>query len=220
VLTAEEMQDVTGKIIAFENTAGSHVMMLTDNPDRDGSYPSDSDDIALLVPRSFSVEKMYLPAYSAAAVRNALLYGISSGTFLINYMGHGNAYTLADEGLLSIPDVSFMENAGRFFVLTAMSCAVGEFAFPGYDSLSETLVMKKDGGAVAVVAPSGLSLNELSKTLNAGFFSYAFQRGSAVIILGDALQAAFRHYRSSGGDDFTLAIYNILGDPALRLRLR
>ena len=65
VLTAEELQDLVRKIITFENTAGSHIMMLADNPDRDGNYPSDSDDIARLVPTTVSVEKMYMPAHSA-----------------------------------------------------------------------------------------------------------------------------------------------------------
>jgi hypothetical protein len=125
---------------------------------------------------------------------------------------------LADEGLLSLPDVSDMENAGRLFVLSSMSCAVGEFAFPGYDSLSEALVMKKDKGAVAVFAPSGLSLNSLSKTLDEGFFAALF--GNSALTLGDSLREAYRHYKSSGGADFTLDIYNLLGDPALRLKIR
>jgi hypothetical protein len=100
-----------------------------------------------------------------------------------------------------------------------MSCAVGEFAFPGDDSLSEALVLKKDGGAVAVLSPSGLSLNALSKTLDEGFFSDLFSHGRRAI-LGDSMRKAFKFYKRSGGADFTLDIYNLLGDPALRVRLR
>jgi hypothetical protein len=215
VLTAGELQDLINKIITYENTAGSRIMLLADNGDKGGNFPVDSDDIGLLVPTGFSVEKMYLPAYTASAIRSKLLNGISSGTFLVNYIGHGNPYQLADEGLLRMGDVSAMENNGRFFVLTALTCTAGQFAIPGYDLLSESLLMKKDGGAVAVWAPSGFGLNFLSKRLGEGFFSSAFSADS--LTLGDSLLAAFRHYKGTRGADFSLDIYNLLGDPALRL---
>jgi uncharacterized repeat protein (TIGR01451 family) len=219
VLTAGELQDLIDKIIAFENVSGSKVLMLADNPDFDGDYPSDSDDVALLVPARFSVEKMYLPERAASDIRDMLLYGITGGTFLINYLGHGNPSTLAEEGLFTLPDIGVMDNPNRLFVLSAMSCNVGEFAAPGFDSLSEALVMKKGGGAVAVVGSSGFSLNSLSKALDEGFFSDLFSHGRRAV-LGDSLRKAFKFYKKSGGADFTLDIYNLLGDPALRVRLK
>jgi len=220
VLTEGELQDLVHKMIVFENTAGTRVMMLADNADFDGNYPSDSDDLTLLVPQRLSVDKLYLPFATAAYIRDVLLQGIPAGTMLMSYMGHGNPFTLADEGLLTVPDVELMNNSGRPFVLTAMTCAAGDFGFPGYDALSEALIMKKDGGAVAVLAPSGLALNALSKTLGEGFFSDVFTAGNrmGVNVLGDAVREAFRFYKSKGGADFTLDIYNLLGDPALRMR--
>jgi hypothetical protein len=215
VLTADELQGLVGKIITYESTVGNRIIMIADNQDEGGNYTADSDDLALLVPKGFSADKLYLPVYSADYIRNVLLYGIRSGTFLLNYIGHGNPYSMAHEGLLRIPDVSYMENAGRLFVLSAMTCTIGQFALPGYDSLSEALVIKKDGGAVAVLAPSGLSLNSLSKTLAEGFFTSAFS-GTA-LTLGDSLREAFRYYRNKEGSDFGLDIYNLQGDPALRL---
>jgi uncharacterized repeat protein (TIGR01451 family) len=215
VLTAGELQDLVSKIITYESTAGSNIMMLSDNADQGGDFPADSSDIAQLVPSGFSVENMSLADYSASDIRNKLLSGISSGTFLVNYIGHGNPFTMADEGLLRMGDIGAMENNGRFFIMTAMTCDVGQFAIPGYDLLSESLLLKKDGGAVAVWAPSGLALNFLSKRLDEGFFAYAFSADAPT--LGDSLLAAFRHYKSTKGADFNLDIYNLLGDPALRL---
>jgi hypothetical protein len=84
---------------------------------RGGNFPADSNDIAKLVPQDF-LEMMSLADYSAGDIRNKLLGGINSGTFLLNYTGHGNPAMLADEGLLYSTDVSSMQNSGRLFVMS------------------------------------------------------------------------------------------------------
>jgi hypothetical protein len=104
-------------------------------------------------------------------------------------------------------------------IVTAMTCLVGDFATPGYDSLSQSLVLKSDGGAVAVWAAAGLSMNPDARLLAQGFFSSVFKaRGKGVkTVLGDAILQAFRAYRNTGGPSYVLDIYTLLGDPALRM---
>jgi hypothetical protein len=97
-----------------------------------------------------------------------------------------------------------------------MTCSVGQFAIPGYDSLSEALVLKGDGGAAAVWAPSGMSYNFLAKMLDEEFFRALFVNNEAV--LGDALLKAHQEYNARGGSSYLIDIYNLLGDPALKLR--
>ncbi|GAB4488888.1 MAG: hypothetical protein OHK006_19870 [Thermodesulfovibrionales bacterium] len=217
VLTAEELRTVLGKIVAYEKGEARAVMMIADNADRDGNYPADSDALSLRVSPEFTVLKRHLPAVSAGAIRAEMLAGLQSGTFLVDYMGHGNPYTLADEGILRVSDVASMTNADSLFVMTAMTCAAGNFGLPGYDALAEALVLKKDGGAVAVVAASGLGLHALSRKLDEGFFNAIFVKKAATV--GDALREAYRSYHAAGGAGDTLKIYNLIGDPALRLPL-
>jgi len=216
VLTAEELRGVINKIIAYESTAGNRVVMLADNQDEGGNFPSDSDDVAALVPAGYSVAKIYyLSGYTLAQARQLLFDEIQNGAIVLNYMGHAGYNILAVEGLLQMSDVASLQNSGKPFVLAAMTCTVGNFALPGYDSLSEALVTKDRGGAVAVWAPTGLSLNFLSKVLDEHLFRGAF--GNRGVALGDVILRAFKNYHATGGPAYIMDIYNLQGDPALRM---
>ena len=66
---------------------------------------------------------------------------------------------LARDGLIVSDDVSEMHNGGKLPVLTAMTCMIGLFSFPGYDTLGEEMLLKENGGVIAVFAPASLSIN-------------------------------------------------------------
>jgi hypothetical protein len=84
------------------------------------------------------------------------------------------------------------------------------------DGLSEALVLKADGGAIAMWAPSGLSFNENSLELCKGFYSAIFIGGET--ILGDAIRRSQENYANQGAKLYHLDLYNLMGDPALRLK--
>lgn len=225
VLTSEELGSVIKKIITYEATAGNRVIMLADNQDDGGNFPSDSDDLTALLPTGYSVEKIYLSLHTPAEARQLLFNEIQTGAVLLNYTGHAGTDTLAAEGLLRVSDVAALQNSRKPFVLAAMTCSVGNFALPGYNSLSEALVTKDSGGAAAVWAPAGLSYNYLSKSLNGQFFrsllpaQQFFRVGhqDKRVTLGNVIVQAFRNYQITGGPAYIMDIYNLQGDPALRL---
>jgi uncharacterized repeat protein (TIGR01451 family) len=216
VLTAEELRGVINKIIAYESTAGNRVVMLADNQDDGGNFPSDSDEMAALIPRGYSVGKIYLSGYTLAQARQLLFDEINNGTILLNYIGHAGMDLLANEGLLRMSDVASLQNSGKPFVLAAMTCTVGNFALPGYDSLSEALVTKDRGGAVAVWAPTGLSINSEAVLLDEAFLMSTFTGRKQT--LGDVVLKALEKGSINGVSDYILDIYNIIGDPALKLK--
>jgi len=221
VVTESELQDVVAKIIAYEQADGSwatSVLMVADDPDpAAGDFPVDSDSLASLIPSGYGVTKIHMYAESdAGQARNSLLDGLNSGALLVNYIGHAGSQQWASEGLLTMLDVSSLDNGSRLPVVTAMTCWVGRFSTPGSDSLSEALLLRKGGGAVAVWAPTGLSYNWRARILAEGFFTAVFQDGQKV--LGQAVQSALQRYASDGQWTYMLDIYNLLGDPALRMK--
>jgi len=215
VLTAEELQGVIDKIIAYENTASNRIVMLADNQDNGGNFPADSNDIAALVPSGYPVEKIYLSDYSLSSARQMLIGSINNGVTLLNYIGHAGLDRLANEGLLLSSDIASLQNSGRPFVLAAMTCTMGNFALPGYDSMGEALVTRNNGGAVAVWAPTGLSLNFLAKILDEHFIRGAFVNTGAA--LGDVMLDAMHQYKATGNPVYIMDIYTLQGDPALQM---
>jgi hypothetical protein len=97
-----------------------------------------------------------------------------------------------------------------------MNCLNGYFVAPSYDSLSESLLKAEGRGAIAAFSPSGLSLDgpahRYHRALMAELTSGHHER------LGDALLSAQKAYAETGLMPELLAIYHLLGDPAMRLR--
>ena len=220
LLTAEELKDVINKIIAYENTSGGNrtkqVLMLADNPDDGGDFPVDSNNVATLLPSGYTADKIYLSEYPIAEARQMVLDGINNGALLLNYIGHAGLDRLAQEGLLLTSDVASMTNMDRLPVVTAMTCVVGNFSYPGFDSLSEVLLLKQNGGAVAVWSPTGMSINSEAVILDEVFFMSTFTGRKQT--LGDVVLKALEKGSMNGVSEFILDIYNIMGDPALKLK--
>ena len=101
-------------------------------------------------------------------------------------------------------------------VLVAMSCVVGQFATPGHDCVGEELVNAEKGGAVAVWAAAGLNLNPESSVLNRAFAEAMPKHGEAR--LGDLIRSAHQQYKKTLSRGETTGTYNLLGDPALKMK--
>jgi hypothetical protein len=221
VATADELRDVVTKIIAYENSGGgtwqNKVLMAADKPDAEaGDFPLDSNMLISLLPSGYSVEHIYLSENSLSVARQMLLDRLNSGAQLLNYIGHGSVDRMANDGLMLSSDVNFLNNGPKLPVVTAQTCFINNFGSPGYDSLGEVLMMKKDGGASAVWGPTGLSLNSQAVMLGKGLFRAVFQNNEQ--ILGRAVLRALDEYSKNGSEPFMLDIYVLIGDPALRIR--
>lgn len=219
--TPAELNALISKIINYENGAGdawqNQVLLLADDTDPGGEFPVDSDDLAALIPANYSAEKIYLSEKALSDARQELIDGINAGAAFINYIGHAGPDRISTDGLLVLTDLPSLTNGTRLPVISTFTCFVGRFEIPGYDSIGEALVLDMDGGAVAVWAPTGLSINTEAVALGEGLFTSVFQNGEDV--LGDAILEALRAY-ASGNFTFSLhEIYTLFGDPALRMKL-
>jgi hypothetical protein len=110
---------------------------------------------------------------------------------------------------------SLLAQSRQPFLLT-LNCLNGYFVAPNFDSLGESLVKAEGRGVVAALSPSGLSLDgpahQYHRALMAALTSGAHER------LGDALLAAQTRYAQTGLMPELLAVYQLLGDPAMKLQ--
>ena len=220
VTTSAELREVIRKIKARESALGEpwvgSTMLVADDGDEAGDFPTSSEGVATQIPAGTPFTRAYLSTLGAATTRSRLLDGINQGTGVISYFGHGGFDQLADEGLITSADVATLVNADRPTVLTTMTCLAGNSALPGYSVIGESLLRQPGGGAVAMWAPSGMSENGLAGPLADGFYVALFSGKSPRI--GDAVKASRRAYQAKGLPAYMLSIYNLLGDPAMRLQ--
>ncbi len=216
VLSAAELDAYTDKIAAFEAAAPSHwssqALFLADATDGGADFAADSQGVASHLPGDFEVERIDLTSMPLASARGQMISAFARGMAFINYLGHGALDRLSAGGLLTSADVPHLGNGERLPVLTAMTCTINRFAVPGFPSLGELLVKETTGGAAAVWGPSGLSLHGEARLLAERFYHATDER------LGDRLHRAVADFRDLGGDPALPRIYDLLGDPALRLK--
>jgi hypothetical protein len=77
------------------------------------------------------------------------------------------------------------------------------------------MLLRRDGGAFAVWAPSGLSENAAAVRLDRGFFQGAFVDGEKTV--GDVVVRSLSEELASPGSAYMRLMYNLLGEPVSRL---
>jgi len=234
VTSPGELTAQVDKIRAFEQSkAGEwagHALLVADNPEGGVDFGADSDALAPFLPGTLTAEPVHLGPLPLAKARATLLSEWRSGAALVSYFGHGGHDRWATEGLLVTTDIADLSNEERLPLVASMTCVIGRFEIPGIDSLGEALVRRDGGGAIAVWAPSGVGNHPDSKVL-AQYFAAALMAtgtpdevrsvppgGNRQPRIGSAVTAALARLASNGGDMRTGVLYNLLGDPAVRLR--
>lgn len=220
-LSAAELSDYLEKVRAYETSSSpwlDQVLLLADGTDSRFDFAAESRQFAELLPQGFAREVLALAEKpSLAATRDELFAALGEGRAWLTYVGHGGVDRLSAQGLLTKADVPALGNEGKLFVLQTVSCHVGLHGLPGFDALGEDLVIDPAAGAVAVFAPAWLSEHDQAKQLGDRLLRQVFQQRQPR--LGDAIRAAMASAAENGVPASLLDAYQLLGDPALELRL-
>ena len=205
------------KLIAWEDSGqglAGQATLVADNPDIAGDFEADVRDIA----RSYFAGRSELVLLSelGALTRPRVLDALNSGLSYLDYVGHGGAAVWASENVWNSWDAGSLQAQSQQPLLVTMNCLNGYFVAPAFDSLSESLLKAEGRGAIASFSPSGLSLDgpahQYHRALMAELTSGRHER------LGDAITAAQKVYAETGLMPELLDVYQLLGDPATRIR--
>ncbi len=216
---ASELRVMVEKILAFEAEGrgfAAPLVLVTDNGDLAGDFDADALDLMASVAASRPVRHISLGALGVDSTRREILDAFDRGASVVSYMGHGGIHLWASENVFSNDSVALLSPQSRQPLVNALDCLNGYFHFPFFDSLAEELLKADGKGAVAVFAPSGLSLNEPAHQLHKALLRELFEGGHER--LGDAILAAQARYLETGSLPELLSIYHLFGDPALKLR--
>ena len=209
-----ELLAYVAKLAAWEDAQRPDAFaVVADDPDEAGDFHANSDrTLALLGSYGVPADGLYHPL---DPVRASLLAGWGQSQWAaVVYEGHGSPITLGDERYLEVADVEGLAGAAVPPIFSAWTCAVGDSTAPGLMGLADRLVLSPSGGAIASVAPAGLSLDTPAHVLSQLFLEALAGHGESV---GGA--AAEAHRLSGLGDSYPwmLDIYLVSGDPAVGL---
>lgn len=232
VTTTSQTTAAVAKIISYEQIPpetdwNSRALFIADNADAAGDFAMYSEKvIGGYLPTSYLAQKIYfgITHFTVSSARSDILNGFNQGALLVNYVGHGSVQSWATETLFSNNSVASLSNTGRLPFVASLSCLVGSFAYPNLNgtetsALAEQLVVKADGGAIAVFASAGMGLASGQDYLNQGLFQAMFQQEKKQV--GDAALAAklYLYAKTGGSYQDLIDLFTLFGDPATRLQV-
>ncbi len=230
----EALVYVRDKLIPYESTAPTGLwrdgVMLIGDDNFQGPKPDDIGWGHVLysaqldteeIPRHMDRDYVYLHTYPTGAsftkpgAKADIVAGINGGIALVNYVGHGSPFKIADESVYLDSDASAATNADKLTVFCAASCDVGKFNDPKIPSLGERLVLNPTGGAVGVVSATELAFSYQNAQLNLTLFNGIFTRSAVTGTYSKTVSASLLAAKGSVNS----SKYQLMGDAAVRTLL-
>ncbi len=216
VKTADQLLGLVNKIKTYEAQPAAPTaqsLLVADAPDSAGNFAEAIHQVGATLAGSYSNNVVECASQTdLATVREAIQSSLNTGVDLVNYIGHGAIDRFGNAGYLTSADIASLQNGARLPVVVAVTCVSGQYSVPGSTSMAEHLLLQSQGGAIAVVAPTGLSVNQDASRLNLRLMQLLRRNAQAGI--GDMFQQALAEHMTKDAPATQPAIYNLLGDPA------
>jgi hypothetical protein len=176
--------------------------------------------------RELNVDKLYMDAYtqqtSAGGQRypdvfDAITDRINRGTLVMNYVGHGGEVGLAEERVVTIPQIQSWNNINALTLFVSATCEFTKYDDPSRISAGEWMSLNPNGGAIALMTTTRSVFFGVNSSVGLAFYNNAFVRDAAgnPRTFGEIVEKTKNVALSSDNKrSFTL-----IGDPALRLAL-
>jgi hypothetical protein len=171
----------------------------------------------------FNTEKLYLDAFQQLKtssgdwypdVNDALNNRVMKGALIINYTGHGGETGFAAERILDINDISRWTNYYNLPVFITATCEFSRYDNPEYHSAGEQILMKPDGGGLAMLSTTRVAYAHSNMIINTNILKAAFEE-KASHRLGDIIRLG----KMMSGTGIYIQNFTLLGDPAVALAL-
>ena len=197
----------------------------------------DAESVATLVGDqhpAFNVKKIYWDAYERQSSSTGFSYPdvtklirqqMQQGALMMNYSGHGAAYTLSHEQVLHLADFETATSLRLPLWLTA-SCDI--MPFDGQEeNIGETAMLNKLGGAIAFYGTTRTVYAQYNGYMNRAYTRYVLGRddegrrytiGEAARLAKNLLMTPSNQGNDIGMDQTANKLqFTLLGDPALTL---
>ena len=216
--TPEQVEIYVGKVISYEASAegaawGNRVLAVADG--QETRFKADAVAFLDLFPSKYQTT-LVAPGPDDPSASQEVLAEIERGYWLIAYFGHGSLTMWGKDRLFTLEDSKGLSNGDRLPIMMHLTCLTGLFTHPTQESLVESLLWQPDGGAVAVLAPTSLTLPGAQEDLTRAFANALL--ASPDRRLGEAALQAWRQVPTDSVNSAdVMKTFLLFGDPALTL---
>ncbi|MDR0365176.1 MAG: type IX secretion system sortase PorU [Bacteroidales bacterium] len=211
---------------AWRNT----ILLVSDDPDKStstsdafvNSCEGHARIITMLNP-NVVIDKVYADSYTRVVAPGGIRYPdankaintkMNQGVLIMNYVGHGSPQSLSEERLVEISDINSWNNFNNMPFVITEACTYGPVDFKE-TSAGETMFLKENGGAIALLVSQRPSTNTANNSLIREFYKALLPSDSnqhQPTSIGTAAMLAKREVPFDNS-----YMYSIFGDPAMYL---
>ena len=230
--SADEAMAVIDKIIRYKSNDALGVWRLNniyvaDKEDGGGNHLEDADEMYKTVIASsdlYRAQKVYIdnmniistPGGPRCPDANKIINdNIYKGAFLFNYSGHGSIYTLSSKRIVTQDDYNSWNNLYKMPIMITATCDFSRFDNPALQSAGEKIMLKGNGGAIALVTTTQVVYATYNRIFNTSYLNAQFtKKANGWNTFGQAFQIS-KNYVMSTGDVINSRKFALLGDPAI-----
>ena len=230
--TAAQAKVFVDKIVSYANNemAGDWQNLLCFMGD-DGNgnvHMREANEAATLVEETypgFNVKRIFWDAYTRKATATGYYYPevadlvknqMAKGALIMDYCGHGAAYSISHEKVLLLDDFA-TQTSLRLPLWVTASCDI--MPYDSRDSnIGETALGNENGGCIAFYGTTRTVYTGANKDMNCKFIKHVLATvDGRRNTLGDAVRLTKAEVWGSGYTAYNKLHYSLLGDPALTL---
>ena len=216
--TPDQVRILVEKTLAYEinrERQASPLRLVVVADGQEKSFKQDAQSFLDLFPDGVSSE-IYAPQPGDASASRQIRQYFEANYDLLAYFGHGSVSMWGKDRLFTTEEAEKLGNNQRPLIVVNITCLTGLYTHPAMESLAEALLWRQGGGAVAVLAPSSLTLPFDQSFLSAALAEILMSEENLTI--GQVhLMARRRISLDAVGAGDVMRTFMLFGDPALEL---
>lgn len=173
-----------------------------------------------------NVDKLYLDAFQQVTTAGGSRYPdieekindrIERGALVMNYVGHGGEVGVAEERVISVPQIQDWKNIDRMTLLVSATCEFTKYDDPERVSAGEWVSLNPYGGAIALMTTTRSVFFGVNSATISEFVERVFARDAnhKPYTFGEIMRLT----KNGSGSSTNKRSFTLIGDPALRIAL-
>ena len=171
-------------------------------------------------------DKLYMDAYPQQTtaggqrfpdVYNAITDRVQRGALIVNYVGHGGEVGLAEERVVTIPQINSWTNINALHLFVSATCEFTKYDDPNRVSAGEWVSLNPSGGAIALMTTTRSVYFGVNSTTGQAFYNHVFDRNTdgSPLTFGEIMMKT----KNDVGQNENKRSFTLIGDPALKIAL-
>lgn len=184
------------------------------------------DTVAMHHPE-MNCDKIYLDAYQQIVtaggqrypdVNSAIDDRIERGALVINYVGHGGEVGVAEERVITVPQIQDWKNINKLPLIVSATCEFTKYDDPERVSAGEWASINPYGGAIALMTTTRSVFFGVNTDTGKSFYENVFERDANTVprTFGEIIRNTKNGVLSGGNNKRS---FTLIGDPGLHIAL-